>query len=640
MNCLINKVGKIGKIKKWCIGFICCFLITASLEVLFNIHSILEGYEAVSVLSSMKERNDFGINIYKLELEEPIYIKSISIMGDFKKSGTYTLLLNEQNMFGKEIESQEVDDFNAAYQIASTNINKKISSLEIQIGEDQGAEIQDIIISNSFEVNKYRCLLSFVFCVLFLLILFVPSMLKEKIAVFYVITSLSVGCLMILFAGGRYVAWDEEIHFSSVYKLASDYTVNWNKAAYMVATKNVPDSNTKLEAAEIRNYLNSEGCNWEKVEDKESLFVEYAKRPFIFMAVFYQLGKILNLPFIYVYMLGKLGNLLFTTLLIYIAIKIATRKKTFIAAIGMMPTVIFLNSTYTYDGTIIASLILGFVLWMNEMESDRKVDIKNLIFIIVLFVWGSFSKAVYIPVILLLLIIPADKFCISRKKVVLFKIGVVGVFLLLMGTFVLPAISNTVSGNLSYGGDSRGGDTSTVRQLISLLSHPVSAMKLFFANIFSFENMGNRESILVDNNEMVTNLLFLNLSSFGCLHEKWSILLLPILFLLFFVDSENENASVKIKFTTRISCGLVLFMVIGLIWVALYLGFTPVGSDYITGVQARYYLPILMLGAYICWNNKIISRMNSLVYNRIIFTGIAWLLFQCIYKLCLVPHYL
>ncbi|MFQ9152773.1 MAG: DUF2142 domain-containing protein [Blautia sp.] len=82
----------------------------------------------------------------------------------------------------------------------------------------------------------------------------------------------------------------------------------------------------------------------------------------------------------------------------------------------MMPTVIFLNSTYTYDGTIIASLILGFVLWMNEMESDRKVDAKNLIFIIVLFVWGSFSKAVYIPVILLLLIIPADKFCISRKK--------------------------------------------------------------------------------------------------------------------------------------------------------------------------------------------------------------------------------
>ena len=154
MNCLINKVGKIGKIKKWCIGFICCFLITASLEVLFNIHSILEGYEAVSVLSSMKERNDFGINIYKLELEEPIYIKSISIMGDFKKSGAYTLLLNEQNMFGKEIKSQEVDDFNAAYQIASTNINKKISSLEIQIGEDQGTEIQDIIISNSFEVNS------------------------------------------------------------------------------------------------------------------------------------------------------------------------------------------------------------------------------------------------------------------------------------------------------------------------------------------------------------------------------------------------------------------------------------------------------------------------------------------------------
>ena len=45
----------------------------------------------------------------------------------------------------------------------------------------------------------------------------------------------------------------------------------------------------------------------------------------------------LSISFTYVYMLGKLGNLLFTTLLIYIAIKIATRKKTFIAVLVSPP---------------------------------------------------------------------------------------------------------------------------------------------------------------------------------------------------------------------------------------------------------------------------------------------------------------
>ncbi len=45
------------------------------------------------------------------------------------------------------------------------------------------------------------------------------------------------------------------------------------------------------------------------------------------------------------------------------------------------------------------------------------------------------------------------------------------IILVVMATFVLPVISNTVSGNIAYGGDSRGGDTSVVRQLVSMVKH-------------------------------------------------------------------------------------------------------------------------------------------------------------------------
>jgi uncharacterized membrane protein len=36
-----------------------------------------------------------------------------------------------------------------------------------------------------------------------------------------------------------------------------------------------------------------------------------------------------------------------------------------------------------------------------------------------------------------------------------------------------------------------------------------------------------------------------------------------------------------------------------MVWLAMYLAFTPVGSKVINGVQARYYLPLL-LPIYLC----------------------------------------
>ena len=47
----------------------------------------------------------------------------------------------------------------------------------------------------------------------------------------------------------------------------------------------------------------------------------------------------------------------------------------------------------------------------------------------------------------------------SKKEQIEFIIGIGMVFLVVMSTFVLPIITSTVSGNISYGGDTRVGDT-------------------------------------------------------------------------------------------------------------------------------------------------------------------------------------
>ena len=72
-------------------------------------------------------------------------------------------------------------------------------------------------------------------------------------------------------------------------------------------------------------------------------------------------------------------------------------------------------------------------------------------------------------------------------------------------------------------------------------------------------------------------------------------------------------------------------MVLGvmyLIWTALYLSFTPVGLGHINGVQARYYIPLLLLIATLSFNNKIKLKMTQKCYNVIIITMgiiVVWL---------------
>ena len=61
---------------------------------------------------------------------------------------------------------------------------------------------------------------------------------------------------------------------------------------------------------------------------------------------------------------------------------------------------------------------------------------------------GCLSKAVYIPLVLLMLLLP-QFYKKNKKEKVLFLIGIGVLFLVVMATFVLPVISNTVSGNIA-----------------------------------------------------------------------------------------------------------------------------------------------------------------------------------------------
>lgn len=571
---------------------------------------------------------------YRYEFEEPTYVGKLKIVGEFKEESSYYVTLKYQNGFGVEKEEIFADYVYPSMEEAYTVIGKELTEIKVQTFGDV-KDIECIGVFNLPEINKYRLIFFFCAAFLFLFLFTQREFIEKKPELFFGMYAFGFGAILILFIGPKYNTWDEEIHFRNVYAIASDRGIDWTDAAWEMYQKELPEFNTKAEKAMLKKDLDEKGEVFNHTEKRESMFLSYSVRGYLPMATVFFVGKKLGLSFSNAYMFGKLGNLLLYVLMCMLAIRIVKYRKMIFAMVAMIPTVVYQGSVYTYDNMVFACILLGFALWINEVSlGEKEINVKRVLAMILLFLFGCFSKAVYIPIILILLMMPKEKFP-SRKGKYIFRIGVISLFLLMLGTFVLPTLNSVATGDLAFGADTRGGETSVVLQLISLLRHPVSAVKLFLKEIFAFDNFRNLGYAEVDQINVI-NLMCLNFASLGTLKEKWGLLLSALLVFTFFSVPEQEMEGIipgKVKF----KFGIILFMIVGLIWMALYLSFTVVGESGIDGVQARYYLPILTPLSYLTWNRRIKNCFSKGTYYRIVMGGMMLFMCQCVYSLALKP---
>ena len=602
-------------------------LLTFITELLFNWQAIKSGYDDIDLTSNLEviEENDNEKYVAVYENPDGIYVNKVKITGAFEKLDGYAIQTTEVNAFGKESEQFYEDIINKDFNEFVTNINKKITYLKVTIPKPENAEVYSVKLSNSLEWNKYRMLFFGVIFLLFYLTFF-EKWILDHTEWYAAAAILMLGITMIFIGQVGRNSWDEAFHFNKAFTIASGKNVEWTEAASEVLNKALPVCNTKAEFAQLRNYMNEKGNSVLYTEKQSDSGITYSSLAYIPMALMIRLGMLLHLSFSDLFMLGKLGNLLFYAFIMFWAIREAKYKKLFLTFIAILPTCVFLASSYTYDSVVFACVTLGCVLWSNEAFSEAATyNMPKVIIAIFCFSIGCLSKAVYIPVILLMILIPQLK-NMKKRQAVLWCLGILLICGLVMITFVLPVISNTVSGNLSYGGDSRGGDTGTIRQLVSMLKHPLESIKLMVSSVFQLDNFRNLGTPAQDN-FFFGNLMFLNFSQFGVLPDKWAVLLVPVFVLTLLYEDKTEKQVVQYQRWKRVLIILIGAVTVFLVWLALYLDFTPVGETYIAGVQARYYLPLLYLGAIAWMNKKIKLQIDHYVMTRItlVSVNIFWI---------------
>lgn len=610
-------IGAIKKHKR-IVAAVVILILTAVIELVCNLPAIRGGYDNLDLTKYITVEKEGNKEKYVISYSssQKFYIKELKLSGSFPKEYSYTMKTKEYNSFDKESEEYYSDTVNSWFSDFYTNLNKKVTSIEITLNKVEDAELTAVSCSNRFEVNNYRVLFflvtfSLLYCLLF------EKKIYKKLEWLFVVYALIFGLLLIFYAQPVKNSWDEQIHFGNAYSLAFGRNVEWTEAAELTKNGETVTCNTKAEFAELRAYLNEKNDTVVYTEQKESLIPAYSSLAYIPQAIFINIASILKTSFSVLYALGKIGNLLIYILVMFWAIKLAKRKKLFLIFVALMPTPLFLAASYTYDTIVFSFITLACVLWANELYNES-INIRKIIGMVLLFAIGCFSKAVYIPMILIMLILPIASTKKKKDKIIVWTM-ILCITCLVMLTFVLPTLTSTMAGDLSFGGDSRGGATSVVGQLVSMVKHPMASIKLMVKSIFELDNFRNLGYPEADN-YFFGNLMFLNFANLGILTDKWSCVIIVLAgMLLLTPDQQNIRYERKLSIMDKIIIAIAVIGTIGFIWLALYLSFTPVGETHISGVQARYYLPLLYLGALIFDGKRISLKCDYCKLSRATF---------------------
>lgn len=610
-------------------------VIALLLEFAVNLPALTQGYQPFHVSEyriTKKERL-----IYEHTFEDAVYINKIKIRGSFASDQKYKISLNVENAFGVE-EILEVNDYvYSIFSEAYTNVRKQIKTVKITFDDASQVEIEEITLLNDFVFSEYRFLFWILVCFLGLLLVVEREEIVRKTEWFYLVFALGFGLLLINGAGPIATTWDEEVHYSLIYRTHVASETVWTHAAWQNVSRFAADINTKEEMELLKAYMNQQGTLNYFTEPRMAVSIKNVIVYFP-MIVAQEIGRLFRLPYVHLYNLGRIGSLLFCTMLMFIAVRLTKRKKLLVVVASVMPTVLFQSSMYTYDGMIYACMMLGFVLWANEMEKTV-ITLKNLVWIILLFSVGSIAKPIYVPFYILLIPLFGKmiKAKYSKRMIMVLATGIIAAVLVLAGLYIIPLWTNMSVGNVSYGGDLRGGETGIMPQWLSMKEYPGEFIKMLIHEICTLDNFRNfgAES---KNRFMMGNLMFLNLYVLGILKDAWSMILIPMFMMLTLAEPAWENSSDKSfrKKMRRLTLPVMAVCVI-MTWIIMYLTFTPVGSERIEGVQARYYLPLILPAAYAVWNNGIRLHFSKVRYYQIMLGAALLLTGICIYQ-CLFSN--
>lgn len=398
-------------------------------------------------------------------------------------------------------------------------------------------------------------------------------------------------CYAITLPIATQVTTDDEVHYRKAVCLSHIFDGYVTEADEYMYTKNVlPDysQNSLMSVHTKLNELYTDGASIQIDIVPSEIYIAISYIP---SAVGLLLGRGLGMTFAQIFLLGRIINVCVYAVLIYFALKRLKSGKLILAIIALLPTNIFMAASYGYDAWLTGFTIFSIAYIISVIQSEQYiVSVKDVAILMAGFLLGLAPKAVYFPLMGLCFLIPSKKFK-NKKAHQHFIICTVVCALIVLSTFMLPFL---IQGPGS--GDMRGGaGVDSTEQVMFILKNPIAYTKILLnhmRNYLSVENQG----------KLIGSMMHMG-------DSRHFVLLFLTLAAAIFCDRNKEDDSAN-HIISRIWTLLVVLSTVVLISTALYVSFTAVGSDVISGCQQRYLMPLLYPISYFVFNIKMTNRSN------------------------------
>lgn len=449
---------------------------------------------------------------------------------------------------------------------------------------------------DSFLLRDYG-MLALGLVMLALLVAIVLLCLRDKypvIAVWAVAFTLLVVADMRVFPGLS--APDEQAHYISAYYLSDQLMFQQadNELGRVViretdkALEDVSDENdaflageipmTEILGHEMREKTYRDIHNWDAEHPEKDgmtvsnlVRVETTPLAYLPQAIGITLARLLHLNSLKLIAFGKIGNLIAFLLMVIWAVRRTPRGKNLMMASTLLPMTIHLAGSMSYDVMIIGCAYMFLAEILYVAYAAQELTWKDIIFLTVILAVMSPCKMVYGILILLLLLIPKEK--AGRKLLPLWLLcgAAVVIPVLLVNLRTIGTYTAATTNNLVWAGEQ--GFTMSY-----CLHHPLQVMQMVY------------ESVLQQGEYYYSSMLG------GYLGNGDAALTVPFLILaaltvglILLAFAEKESISIR----DRIIIGITFILLFGLLLGSMLVGWTPLSSPVILGVQGRYFLPML-----------------------------------------------
>lgn len=552
-----------------------------------------------------------------MRIRTPLYIARLEIYAANSSAFTVALWNDEKPKPG----SPKQYSLNAAsgkFAVVDTYAHADHARYEINVPVGNTAAIQSLTIINTLHINLWRLL--FMLSTAFILCIFAffhRKMVGNLPAVFAVV-AVSVGlCTAMLIP--PFAVFDEAEHFVKAYQIASfDFSANREVPIFWISNSDQffayratasPSFESGLEKSDfIRRFASNDYSNKQFYSTTAANYTPVAYIPAAFGVL---LGKSVRLPFIAVFYLGRIFSLLAYVLIGYFILKSLKVVQHLVFALLLLPSMLYSASGYSADGLTYLLAIAVVALFLNLLtRPNGTVKLSGILAFSFVAALSAATKVAYAPLCLLILTIPRNRFATPTraKHMKLLSLFIVGITTLLCLKITLSVPVNAWSIP----------NVNAHQQLFYIFTHP-----------FTYLDMVFRQFLRQASDVASGCTVFFAYS--GAMDTFWQYFCVVGLFILAIISLENEPQI--LSKSNRVALFLSICLCWGAVATALYIGYTPVRSSSVDGLQGRYFAPLLLPALLLLHNGKAVYKIKPQKLNLA-------LEIACAFVLVLMNHFL